>query len=164
MITPAAGTVQWGPHNAEPEGVLYTYAAAILGMCHQQQQSGIVTPHCACVTMRHTRTHNGLLSADSFGKACNMIPRASQVCARHGVLLQVRAFEHALRVLSTWFTQELLSRITVSSVDGYQGREADVVLFSAVRWVEACHIVQPQQWSAAAVVLFPRHTRSSRGH
>lgn len=26
-----------------------------------------------------------------------------------------------------------MSRITVSSVDGYQGREADVVLFSAVR-------------------------------
>jgi hypothetical protein len=47
----------------------------------------------------------------------------------------VRAFEHALRVLSFWFTPELLARLTISSVDGYQGREADVVLFSAVRWV-----------------------------
>lgn len=63
---------------------------------------------------------------------------ASHMCGRHGVLLQVRAFEHALRVLSHWFTPELLSRITVSSVDGYQGREADVVLFSAVRWDRAC--------------------------
>ena len=46
---------------------------------------------------------------------------------------QVRTFEHALRVLAPWFTPELLSRVTISSVDGYQGREADVVLFSAVR-------------------------------
>lgn len=53
-------------------------------------------------------------------------------CARR-ILPQVRAFEHALRALSAWLDPELLSRITVSSVDGYQGREADVVLFSAVR-------------------------------
>lgn len=46
---------------------------------------------------------------------------------------QVRTFEHALRVLAPWFTPDLLSRVTISSVDGYQGREADVVLFSAVR-------------------------------
>lgn len=49
---------------------------------------------------------------------------------------QVRTFEHALRVLAPWFGPDLLSRITVSSVDGYQGREADVVLFSAVRYEE----------------------------
>jgi superfamily I DNA and/or RNA helicase len=48
-------------------------------------------------------------------------------------VFQVRTFEHALRVLADWFGPELLSRVTVSSVDGYQGREADVVLFSAVR-------------------------------
>lgn len=48
--------------------------------------------------------------------------------------MQVRAFEHALRVLSPWFTPDLMTRLTVSSIDGYQGREADVVLFSAVRW------------------------------
>jgi hypothetical protein len=69
--------------------------------------------------------------------ASNALPmhkaRAAHVCACYALLLQVRALEHALRVLSDWFTPELLSRITVSSVDGYQGREADVILFSAVR-------------------------------
>jgi hypothetical protein len=60
------------------------------------------------------------------------------------LLLQVRAFEHALRVLSPWFTPELLARLTISSVDGYQGREADVVLFSAVRCVGVC-------WHTAAI-------------
>lgn len=60
---------------------------------------------------------------------------AAAVCV---LVLQVRAFEHALRVLSPWFTPEVLARLTISSVDGYQGREADVVLFSAVRCVWAC--------------------------
>jgi hypothetical protein len=46
---------------------------------------------------------------------------------------QVRALEHALRVLQPWFGADLLSRISISSVDGFQGREADAVVFSAVR-------------------------------
>jgi AAA domain len=47
---------------------------------------------------------------------------------------QVRALEAGLRALSPWFSS-LLGELdlTVSSVDGYQGREADVVVFSGVR-------------------------------
>lgn len=45
---------------------------------------------------------------------------------------QARALEHALRVLSPWW-EGVADQITVSSVDAYQGREADVVVFSAVR-------------------------------
>ncbi|KAF6250816.1 AAA domain-containing protein [Scenedesmus sp. NREL 46B-D3] len=43
---------------------------------------------------------------------------------------QVRALEYGLRVLAPWF--EGLA-VSVSSVDSYQGREADVIVFSAVR-------------------------------
>lgn len=43
---------------------------------------------------------------------------------------QVRCLEALLRAQATLFDG---LNITVSSVDGYQGREADVVVFSAVR-------------------------------
>ncbi|WIA20873.1 hypothetical protein OEZ85_005221 [Tetradesmus obliquus] len=44
---------------------------------------------------------------------------------------QVRALEYGLRVLTPWFAG--LGTVSVSSVDAYQGREADVIVFSAVR-------------------------------
>eukprot|EP00879_Flechtneria_rotunda_P024217 GHRR01025665.1.p1 GENE.GHRR01025665.1~~GHRR01025665.1.p1 ORF type:complete len:196 (+),score=72.77 GHRR01025665.1:830-1417(+) len=50
---------------------------------------------------------------------------------------QVRSLEHGLRVLAPWFTE---LDVTVSSVDGYQGREADVIVFSAVRCNDAGRI------------------------
>jgi superfamily I DNA and/or RNA helicase len=55
---------------------------------------------------------------------------------------QVRSLEYGLRVLAPWF--EGLS-VSVSSVDAYQGREADVIVFSAVRCVTGCfsYLLQP---------------------
>lgn len=44
---------------------------------------------------------------------------------------QARVLEHALRSLAGWLPAGVA--VEVSSVDGYQGREADVVVFSAVR-------------------------------
>jgi hypothetical protein len=62
---------------------------------------------------------------------------------------QVRSLEYGLRVLAPWF--EGLS-VSVSSVDAYQGREADVIVFSAVRWVSRCF--HHKGSSAAAWRLF----------
>lgn len=45
----------------------------------------------------------------------------------------MRALEYGLRVLAPWFAG--LGSVSVSSVDAYQGREADVIVFSAVRCV-----------------------------
>ncbi len=47
---------------------------------------------------------------------------------------QVRALQHAMRLLAPHF-EALQVEVTVSSVDGYQGREADVIVFTTVRWV-----------------------------
>lgn len=43
---------------------------------------------------------------------------------------QVRCLEYGLRVLAPYFAG---MEVSVSSVDGYQGREADVIVFTAVR-------------------------------
>lgn len=45
---------------------------------------------------------------------------------------QARALEHGLRSLAPWW-EPLAARVTVSSVDAFQGREADVVVLSTVR-------------------------------
>lgn len=46
---------------------------------------------------------------------------------------QVRALERGLRLLAPWFDAALLARVSVSSIDGYQGREADAVVLTTVR-------------------------------
>ena len=66
---------------------------------------------------------------------------------------QVRALEHALQVLGPHFVGSGVE-ICVSSVDGYQGREADVVVFSAVRWVYRRRRLQLPVLCAAC--LYPR--------
>lgn len=86
-------------------------------------------PHCS-----PSHTHARALRSLPFASR----PHAARAGdARSGAVLtpykgQVRSLEHGLRVLAPWFGA-LGADVSVSSVDGYQGREADVIVFSAVR-------------------------------
>jgi hypothetical protein len=76
---------------------------------------------------------------------------------------QVRALEQLVRAAGQGLVPPG-SELAVSSVDGYQGREADVVVFSAVRCVSkpACHV--PGGALCAAGALRPPRCSLHRCH